>query len=72
MYQLKEPQEGFPRKICPKNLIRKKEKSDKLIIRKISKSSCEVDYQIFYYSIQKETAGKFSKAIKKCLLKNCC
>ena len=37
----------FVEKSCSKNLIRKREKSGKLIMRKMSKSLSEVDYSIF-------------------------
>ena len=41
----------FVEKSYSKNLIRKREKSGKFTMRKISKSFCEVNYQIFYYFI---------------------
>ena len=41
---MKQPMGDIPRKKLLKNLIGKKEKSDKLIMRKTPKSFCEVDY----------------------------
>ena len=51
MYLLKQPHKVLLEKSCSKNVIRKREKSGKLIMRTMMKNSCKVDYYIFYYSI---------------------
>ena len=47
------------------------EKSDKLIMRKISKNFCEVDYWIFYYSIKGISAKSLRNALVKSLRNAC-